>query len=239
MCLQRHRRPLFLTHFKISKRTGRDGCRSRCRSLRYRLSGSGVRIGKTGCHCRRIPTNRRKGERGTRRGARLYQKPDDGQLLHPHLSRSTRSGSQCHQHHIQRGSVRSRNGNFPLLLTSVGLTFSLSLSAEDYYIGYRFSTQNVIPVHETLLVSKAMRPCSISDASALTLTKNRHDEPLRSLLQRNLSAWIEFTASHPLRIKNNEAWHDSHPRLHTSLVIPTRCYAVEFNNESVTITPTK
>jgi hypothetical protein len=83
-----------------------------------------------------------------------------------------------------------------------------------------------------------MRPCSSPKTLTLTLVKQHSDESLESILKREQIPFLEFAAAQELRIKSNDT-HTPH-RIQTlnTLSIPTRCYAVEFNDDSVTITPT-
>lgn len=135
--------------------------------------------------------------------------------------------------------MRSRNGNRPFVFTSLALISSLALGADEYYIGYRLVAKNAQPINETLAISKAMRPC-IKAAGFATLTLIRkNDESLESLLQREQTAFLEFAALHDVHIKNNETVSLSSIQNINTLTLPSRCYAVEFNDELVTITLTQ
>lgn len=111
--------------------------------------------------------------------------------------------------------------------------------ADDYYIGYRLVAKDIQPINETLFVSKAMRPCvSIQTPPTLTL-KRISNEPLETLIKREQTAFLEFAALHEIHIKNNDQLYASSTHSINSLTLPTRCYAVEFNDEWVTIAPTQ
>lgn len=135
--------------------------------------------------------------------------------------------------------MRSRNGNRPFIFSLVTLIVSLVSNADEYYIGYRLVAKNAEPIHEMLVISKAMRPC-IKSPSSSTLTLFRHtDESLESLLQREQNAFLEFAAHHEIHIKNNETIYPLSSQSMNTLTIPSRCYAVEFNDDLVTIFPTQ
>lgn len=135
--------------------------------------------------------------------------------------------------------MRSRNGNHSFLFTSLTLITTLQLYADNYYIGYRLTAKNTQAINETLSISKAMKPCGPLDNSAILVLKHKPDEKLENTLKQEENAFLEFAAYQELRIKSNDVLISSHAQTLNSLTLPTKCYAVEFNNESVTITATK
>jgi len=135
--------------------------------------------------------------------------------------------------------VRSRNGNFSFLFSSLTVITTLCAGADHYYIGYRFTAKNTQAINETLSISKAMRPCTPLHQSENLILKRSLNEPLELLLKREQNAFLEFSATHEMRVKSNDTFSSNHAETLNSMTLPTRCYAVEFNNESVTITPTK
>lgn len=84
-----------------------------------------------------------------------------------------------------------------------------------------------------------MKPCIPLARPPLLILKRYPDEKLETLLEREQSAFVEFAASQELRVKSNDSFGLAQNQTLESLTLPTRCYAVEFNNESVTISPTK
>ena len=136
--------------------------------------------------------------------------------------------------------MRSRNGNRSFIFTYLTVITTLAFGADNYYyIGYRLTSKNTQAINETLTISKAMQPCvSFQPSSAITL-KRTSNESLQTLLQREQSLFLEFAASNELHIKSNDTFTLTNPQTLSSLTLPTRCYAVEFNDESVTITATK
>lgn len=135
--------------------------------------------------------------------------------------------------------MRSRNGNFPFLFSGFTLILSLTIKADDYYIGYRLTAKNIQAINETLSVSKAMQPCGSPDHSAKLVLKYTPDETLEAVLKREETVFLEFASYQELHVKSNDHISVSGTQTLNSLTLPTKCYAVEFNNESVTITATK
>ena len=131
--------------------------------------------------------------------------------------------------------MRSRNGNCPFILTSLAVTCTLSLAADHYYIGYRLTSKNTQPIEETLTLSKAMRPCSTQPLSNISLQR-LENESLEALLERERTRFLQFAASQEFRVKSNETLTPIHIETLHTLTLPTKCYAVEFNDRSVTIT---
>lgn len=135
--------------------------------------------------------------------------------------------------------MRSRNGNRPFLFTYLAITATFAFGADNYYIGYRLTAKNTQAINETLSVSKAMQPCQPFNQSSTITLKRTNNESLQTLLKREQTSFLEFAASNELRIKSNDNFTLTNPQTLSSLTLPTRCYAVEFNDESVTITATK
>jgi len=135
--------------------------------------------------------------------------------------------------------VRSRNGSFPFLFSGFTLIFALTIKADDYYIGYRLTAKNTQAINETLSVSKAMQACGSLDNSSILVLKHAPDETLETVLKREETTFLEFASYQEFHIKSNDHVSVSNTQSLNSLTLPTKCYAVEFNNESVTITATK
>ena len=136
--------------------------------------------------------------------------------------------------------MRSRNGNRPFIFTTLTVITTLLVGADNYYyIGYRLTSKNTLPINETLTVSKAMQPCTLFHPSSSITLERVNNESLQTLLQREQTSFLEFAAANELHIKSNDKFSMTNSQTLNSLTLPTRCYAVEFNDESVTITATK
>jgi hypothetical protein len=94
--------------------------------------------------------------------------------------------------------------------------------------------KNAQPVYEIFSVARAMQPCGGSPFSEITLERSP-DEPLRSTLQREQALFLDYALSDTARIKSDAVFSGSLPRTCDTLTLPTRCYAVEFNDRFVTI----
>jgi len=134
--------------------------------------------------------------------------------------------------------VRSRNGNRPFVFTSLAVICTLSYGADYYYIGYRLITKNIQPVDEYLTVSKAMQPCTGQTFSTLSFNR-ASGESLESVLQRERTRFLEFSSPEPFRLKSDLSLSGNRMQALQTLTLPTQCYAVEFNDESVTISQLK
>ena len=131
--------------------------------------------------------------------------------------------------------MRSRNGNRPFIFSSLALITTLIYGTDNYYIGYRLTTQNAQPIEETFSLSKAMQPCPQNHGSSLSL--QRHDnESLETVLNHDRTLFLEYAASQDFHLKSDETLTSSQLKSIQTLTLPTQCYAVEFNGDLVTIT---
>lgn len=91
-------------------------------------------------------------------------------------------------------------------------------------------------MREELTLSKAMKPCSDTIKSSLILTRAPR-ESLEALLERQRSEFLEYAAA--FRLKSNQHLQNSQITSLQTLTLPTKCYAVEFNDDFVTISTLK
>jgi hypothetical protein len=109
------------------------------------------------------------------------------------------------------------------------------LHADDYLIGYRASTLNSRLTHESLSISKSMTPCIGTRQKSLTLARNSNDT-LKFTLDKNEEVFFDFVTQQTLHLKSNQNIHiQNHVSIDT-LTVPTQCYAVDFNEDFVTLT---
>lgn len=134
--------------------------------------------------------------------------------------------------------MRSRTRNGYVLLTACQIISTLILSADDYLIGYRASSLNSRLVHENLSISKSMTPCTGNHQKSLTLPRDSNDS-LKSTLTAHEEEFLDFLTQQPLHLKSNQhVLQDKHNSTET-LTSPTQCYAVDFNDDFVTLTHLK
>ncbi len=80
-----------------------------------------------------------------------------------------------------------------------------------------------------------MMPCPIQKGIPLILIRE-NNESLNSLLTREEITFLEYAAQQSLRLKGNDTLTNTAIISLETLTLPTQCYAVEFNDRSVTIT---
>lgn len=83
-----------------------------------------------------------------------------------------------------------------------------------------------------------MSPCGKPTGSSLTL-KRLGGESLGETLKREELTFIEYATGFPVHLKSNDTLHTDAMKAVETLTVPTRCYAVEFNPDFVTISPIK
>lgn len=79
-----------------------------------------------------------------------------------------------------------------------------------------------------------MIPCPGKQDRPLTLIRE-NNESLDTLLVRDLTLFLEYSAMQEMRLKSNETLINTHIKTLQTLTVPTQCYAVEFNDRFVTI----
>lgn len=134
--------------------------------------------------------------------------------------------------------MRSRTRSCYRLLTAYQIINILTLNADDYLIGYRVSTLNSRLTNENLSISKSMTPCIGNHQKSLTLTRASNDT-LKTTLDKNEEEFLDFLTQQTLHLQSNQ---NIYTQKHTSidtLTAPTQCYAVDFNDDFVTITHLK
>lgn len=132
--------------------------------------------------------------------------------------------------------MRSRDGDCPNLFTGIALILLTTLGrGDDYYIAYRMTTVNSTAVAEELLVSRAMQSCRGTKSEALTLLR-LPNETLKQVLDRETTRFLEYASPHTVHLKSSAiSINQTFARNQDTLTTPSQCYAVEFNDDSVTI----
>jgi hypothetical protein len=104
----------------------------------------------------------------------------------------------------------------------------------DFLIGYRITTQNSQFHTEKLSISKSMTPCKGIKIDTFTLPR-QPNEVLEMTLQRNEEKFLTFAAQQSLHLQSHQTINEARQRSTETLTLPTQCYAVEFNDDFVTI----
>ncbi len=79
-----------------------------------------------------------------------------------------------------------------------------------------------------------MQPCPGAKQPGVTLGRFP-DEPLEGVLERGKGVFLDATLENAARIRSNGTFPGITAHTTDTLTLPTRCYAVEFNDDSVTI----
>lgn len=106
---------------------------------------------------------------------------------------------------------------------------------DDFLIGYRITTKNSQAAYENLSVSKSMTPCSGTQTISLTLPRKPND-PLLTTLQDNEEEFFSFATQQTVHLQSHQQVETQQHRSIETLTLPTHCYAVEFNDDTATIT---
>lgn len=136
--------------------------------------------------------------------------------------------------------MRSRNGNRNLLLRLLSIIFfsSLSLSASEYLISYRYVVKNSILHNEILEISHAMKKCSGIPQQELLLS-NTADNNIEKLISQNSEEFIEYIHKLGLHLEHKEITTNLQNSSTTILTLKTTCFEVDFNDNFVRIAPLK
>lgn len=131
--------------------------------------------------------------------------------------------------------MRSRTRNRHFIFAVFQLIIPLLWSKEDYLIGYRLHTQNAILSADIFQTSKAMLPCHGEAGITLTLPREPA-QTFESVIKNNKTLFLETFASEALHIQSYSIQNSLNIRDENSLTLKTQCYAVEINQDFVTIT---
>lgn len=134
--------------------------------------------------------------------------------------------------------MRSRDGdsNFTLRLCSIIALYSLSLSASEYLISYKYIVKDAALYNETLLVSKSMKKCSGSEHSELFIDTNGQDD-LKKIISRNSTEFIDYIHKLGLHVEHKETTTNLQNSSTTTLTLRTTCFKVDLNDSFAKITP--
>jgi len=138
--------------------------------------------------------------------------------------------------------MRSRDGNhsFTLSISSIVLMllYSSALFADEYIISYRYSVKNATLYNETLFVSKAMKKCKGQPYATLILD-SQNSKNLKQTLLINQDKFTTFLYKIGLHVEHHEETFNGVNNSSTSLILPSKCFKVDFNDNFVKIAPLK
>lgn len=130
--------------------------------------------------------------------------------------------------------MRSGTRNRPFLLTVFTLISASALMGDEYLIGYRLTTQNSTLISDRVSISKSMTPCLGTKQESLFLPR-KPSQTLQALLNSHEDEFLEFASQQPINLESHQNI-SNHAHISTdSMTLSTRCYVVDFNDDSVTI----
>lgn len=137
--------------------------------------------------------------------------------------------------------MRSRDGSRTYLYTICALIFSFSsLYGEEYIISYRYSVQNAIMLNDSLDISKAMTSCIGKPIyEPLVIDTDKQTKNLQKILLKNSDKFYTYVNALGLHVRNDEKVKNGYSSSLTTVTLKPTCFTVEFNENSVKLTPLK
>jgi hypothetical protein len=130
--------------------------------------------------------------------------------------------------------MRSGTRNRSFLLTVFTVITASALLGDEYLIGYRLTTHNSALISDRINVSKSMTPCLGEKKETLFLPR-QSNQTLQSLLNNNEDEFLEFASQQSINLESRQNISNHAHNSTDSMTLPTRCYVVDFNDDSVTI----
>ena len=130
--------------------------------------------------------------------------------------------------------MRSGTRNRSFLLTVFTLITTSALMGDEYLIGYRLTTHNSALISDRITVSKSMTHCLGVKKETLFLSRQAN-QTLHSLLITHEDEFLEFAAQQSINLKSLQNVSNHAHNSTDSMTLPVRCYVVDFNDDSVTI----
>ena len=137
--------------------------------------------------------------------------------------------------------MRSGDGDRPFLLTICILTLSFflpALHAGEYLVSYRYTVKDAMLYNEQLLISPAMQKCKGKAQHPLVL-ESIDDKTLHDVIHKNNERFIDYLHHLGLQVRHTEQTTNMQNSSITVMTLPTTCFKVDFNDNSVTIAPLK
>jgi len=138
--------------------------------------------------------------------------------------------------------MRSRDGNHSFTLSIPTIIFSLlytsALFADEYIISYRYTVKDAILYNETLDISKAMQKCSGKPYNPIIFETTK-SQNLKDILRINEEKFLNFLSKLGLNIEYYDKTSNSKNSSTTVVMLPSKCFKVDFNENFVKIAPLK
>ena len=138
--------------------------------------------------------------------------------------------------------MRSGDGDRSFLFTICAIIFCLfftsAIYADEYLISYRYVVKNALLYNERLLISPAMQKCKGTTYSNIILD-NKKNDTLKHLIQKHREEFLAYLHHLGLQVWHREQTTNMQNSSTTVMTLPTTCFKVDFNDNSVTIAPLK
>jgi len=135
--------------------------------------------------------------------------------------------------------MRSRDGNYSFSFRLlISFLFTLSLNAEEYLISYRYVVKDATIYNESLQISKTMKKC-VGDTYQPIILENNGSKNLKDIISINNELFIDYMHKIGLNIKHDEITENLQNKSTTILILKTKCFKVDINDNFAKIAPLK
>lgn len=130
--------------------------------------------------------------------------------------------------------MRSGTRNRSFLLTVFTVITTSALLGDEYLIGYRLATHNSALVSDRITVSKSMTHCLGEKKESLYLPR-QSTQTLQLLLNTHEDEFLKFASQQSINLESRQNISNHGQNSTDSMTLQTRCYVVDFNDDSVII----
>ena len=134
--------------------------------------------------------------------------------------------------------MRSRDGNGTFLLSISSIIFltTLSLSANEYLISYRYLVKDLTLYNEALSISKAMTKCNGTPQGSILL--DSHDsKDIKEIISKNSIEFTDYMHKLGLHLEHKDVTINAQYSSTTILTLKTTCFKVDVNENFAKIAP--
>ncbi len=129
--------------------------------------------------------------------------------------------------------MRSRDGSNTILLRLLLIFFCINLSADEYLISLRYLIKDSYLYNDYLWVSKAMNKCEGTPKESLVVTSFGD---VRATIEANQDQFFEYLQKLGLQVHSQDKTTDFQNSNQTELLLRTKCFKVDFNDNLAKIT---
>ncbi|RUM62450.1 MAG: hypothetical protein DSZ03_06790 [Sulfurimonas sp.] len=136
--------------------------------------------------------------------------------------------------------MRSRDGNYPKLLSALLLAAIASpLAADAYIISYRATVKNAQLQYEKISLSRAMTPCRGTPQISKLLLHVSTSRHLPTIINQNRETFLTYIQTQNLHVKSSVSQSNNSYRDITTLTLPPHCFMVTINESFAIISAFK